>query len=59
MIRNVFDCYCPECGELIETCNNLNKDLYCPDCGWNGLVYETDYITKYEEYTEDDDYHRW
>ena len=52
MMRNVYDCYCPECGDLIETCHNLNDDLYCLDCGWNGLAYEADYITKYEEYNE-------
>ena len=59
MMRNVYECYCPECGDLIETCHNLNDDLYCLGCGWNGLAYETDYITKYEDYSKEDDCHRW
>ncbi len=48
-----LECYCPMCGNLIETCYDLNDDLYCPDCGWGGLAYETTYKIVEEEITEE------
>jgi hypothetical protein len=48
-----LECYCPMCGNLIETCCDLNDDLYCPDCGWGGLAYETTYKIAEEEVIEE------